>query len=436
MAVTSPQVLTRADAAWLHAEAPTNPFVVTSLAILDTPPSVERLKLMFSNRLSLHPRLRQVVSETGFPLAKSRWVPAQHFDLDAHIHHVALPQPAGLKELSDLIGDLAGQPLDFGRPMWSVHAVDGPGEGGALVCRFHHSLGDGQAMVRMLQTLTDETRGGWRRPQPGTRRQARPRAHPAQPWSAPELVRKAIDCAATVARLTLLDPDRATSLRGELSLLKAVAWTRPVPLALIKHVAGVSGTTVNDVVVSAVAGGLGAHLRRSGVDTRGLRIRAMVPVNLRPKDDAGMSGNRFSLVFLELPVGVTGPRERLMRVKVEMDRIKASMEPTAGWLLLQGLGFMPEEVERLAASFYGGKASVVLTNVIGPARRRYLAGSEIRQMTFWEPEAGGLGVGVSVFSYAGEITVGVVSDRNILAAPEQLTADIAEALIVLSKVVS
>jgi diacylglycerol O-acyltransferase / wax synthase len=140
-----------------------------------------------------------------------------------------------------------------------------------------------------------------------------------------------------------------------------------------------------------------------------------------------LRGNRFSLVYLEMPVGVIDAEERLLRVNREMDRIKGSLEPAAGWLLVQALGFLPPPVEHLASSFYAARASLVVTNVIGPRRRRYLAGSGIRQMTFWEPESGGLGVGVSIYSYAGAVTVGVISDRNLIEKPGQLTSDVIRA---------
>jgi diacylglycerol O-acyltransferase / wax synthase len=434
MATITGDTLSRADAAWLHAEATTNHFVVTSLALLDEPPSVERLKAMLKRRIGLLPHLSDVVAEPGLPLATPRWSPSTDFDLNAHIHRVALPSPARAEQLADFIGDLAGRPLDFGRPLWEVYAVEGPGDGGALVGRFHHSLGDGHAMVHMLLTLTDQAPDGWKRPvntQPGRirqddRRSALARVVDARP-SVQRLARTAVAGAGTLARLTLLNPDRPTSLRGQLGLLKAVSWTEPLSLAHVKQIARSSGTTVNDVIVSGVAGGLGSYLRRTGTDTAGLRIRAMVPVSLRPSGDAGMTGNRFSLVYLELPVGVIDAEERLLRVKREMDRIKRSLEPAAGWLLVQGLGFLPPPVEHLASSFYASKASLVLTNVIGPSTHRYLAGSRIRQMTFWEPESGGLGVGVSIYSYAGAVTVGVISDRNLVERPEQLTSDVMRA---------
>lgn len=429
------EALSRADSAWLHAEAPTNHFVVTSLALLDSPVDVRRLKSMLGHRISLHPRLTQVVSESSLPLLPPRWVPAPDFDLDAHIHRAGLPGDGGMTELAAFVGGLVGQPLDFGRPMWEVHAVEGPSSGGALVTRFHHALGDGQAMVRMLATLTDVTAAGWRRSPATTRRHHRSprdgRSDMARLLdSMPPLstvARSVAGGAATLARLTLLDPDRPTPLRGALSLLKEVAWTNPIPLAEVKNVARASDTTVNDVVVSVIAGGLGDYLRRLGVDTRGARIRAMVPVNLRPASDTAMTGNRFSLVYAELPIGLTEPWERLMRVKIEMDRIKTSMEPAVGWFLLQGLGLVPPVVEREATSFYAAKASLVLTNVIGPSVPVYVAGARIRQMTFWEPESGGLGLGISIYSYAGDITVGVVADRNLVPRPGEITAAVSRA---------
>jgi diacylglycerol O-acyltransferase / wax synthase len=421
--VVAGDLLSRADQAWLHAETPTNHFVVNSLAILKSPPDIARLKAMLSHRIELHPRLRQVVRPGALPVAPARWVRQNNFDLDAHVHTAALPAPGGRRQLADLIGDLAGRPLDFDRPLWQLYAIEGPGAGGALVMRFHHALGDGQAMVRMLMTLTDSTAEGWtRRPRVRPRRTHRPygRSSFARALDSVPRPRQLIEGLGTVARLTLLDPDRNTAIRGDLSLLKAVAWTEPIPLRDAKQIAQTSVTSVNDVLVSAIAGGLGDYLRRRGTETRGMRLRAMMPVNLRSGDDEAMSGNRFSLVFLELPVGVQDPWERLMRVKLETDRIKASLEPAAGWVLVQGLGLLPPSVEQVASRFYAGKASLVLSNVIGPPRPFFIAGTRVEEMTFWEPESGGLGVGVSIFSYAGQVAIGVISDRNVVARPVEI----------------
>lgn len=418
------EALSRADAAWLHADEPTNHFVVTSLALLEKPLDLHRLRGVLARRIGLHPRLRQVVAEPLVPFATPRWVAAPHFDLDAHLHRLALPRPGGLAELAALLGDLVAQPLDAERPLWDTYAVEGPGEGGALISRFHHSLGDGHAMVRMLLTLTDSSPEGWRRPVTQRRPPRRGggwRQLAATAGGLLERLPEAPPAAGALARLTFLDADRPTPLRGTLGLVKGVAWSEAVPLDRVKAVAAASGTTVNDVVVSAIAGGLGRHLRAAGQCTDGLRIRAMVPVDLRGGDDPAMTGNQFSLVYLELPVGVRHPWERLMRVKIEMDRIKHSPEPAVGWLLVQGMGLLPPRLERLISGFYAAKASLVLTNVVGPGRPLFIAGTRIEQMTFWEPESAGLGVGVSIYSYAGALTVGVIADARLVARPAAIT---------------
>ncbi|HZQ49872.1 MAG TPA: wax ester/triacylglycerol synthase family O-acyltransferase [Candidatus Dormibacteraeota bacterium] len=428
--------LSRADLTWLHADTPRSHFIVTSLALLDASLQPDRFRRLLDNRVWMHPRLMDLAVRGDGVLAGERWVRARHFDLDAHIQHVALPGLGGPAELARYVSDLAGRPLDMGRPLWEAHTVEGRGIGGALVTRFHHSLGDGPAMVRMLLSLTDATRGGWKQPyaQPRARRR-RARSVAGRP-NPIRLARQAAGAAGTLARLTLLDRDPETPLRGELTYLKRVAWSDPIPLDDVKRVARATGTTVNDVIVSAIAAALGDVLEARGEPRHGLRIRAMVPVSLRPANDVETTGNRFSLVFLELPVGELEPRERLMRVKIEMDRLKSSLEPAVGWLLVQGLGFLPARLERLTSRFYADKASLVLTNVIGPREPRYIAGSRIRQMTFWEPESGGLGVGVSIYSYAGKVTIGAISDRNLIADPSEIAEGAAAAFTALARAVA
>ena len=429
MATAGIEVMSRADAAWLNTEAPTNHFVVTSLGLMSEPINPERFKTMLASRLEATPRLRQVVAQPPAPFLPQRWVPARDFDIDAHVQHVALPAPAGHAELEEFIGGLVGQGLDFDRPLWKMYLVDGPDHKGAIVTRFHHALGDGPAMVRMMLSLTDATREGWRHPAVAPRHVGQAGAPIANVRSAMRLATsvplkvaaQGLAAAGTLAKLTMLDEDPPTSLRGPLGLIKRVAWTEPISIDIIRRTAKATGTTINDVVVSAIAGALGDWLRTNGEKTKGLRIRAMVPFSMR-SSASSVSGNDFSLVFLDLPVGVVNPIERLMRVRVEMDRIKGSLEPQVGWLMVQSLGLLTPPLEKVVAKFYADKASVVITNVIGPDHPVYIAGSRLRAMTFWEPESGGLGIGVSIYSYAGKMIIGVVSDRNLVARPSVITA--------------
>lgn len=424
--------LSRADAAWLHMDAPTNPFVVTSLLLLEERLELDRLREALRRRLPGLPRLSQRPVEPAWPLSAPRWERDPAFDLDAHLHRVALPGAGGREELEQLVGDLVGQPLDLRRPPWQSYLVDDYAGGSAVITRLHHCFGDGAALVQLQLALADTRRRGWLAPAPpaaapphdpgapavlaraaGALRGAL--GHPGRPLGA---VRSAVAGAGTLARLALLDPDPATALRTAPGVLKRAAWSDPIPLPAVRRVAHATGCTVNDVLVSVVAGGLQSHL--AGLGTPARQIRAMVPVDLRPRTGPVAPGNRFSLVLLELPVGVRHPRERLMRVKIEMDRIKRSLEAQVGWALVAGLGLLPAALERPAAGFFADKATLVLTNVIGPRRRLYLAGAPIRSQTFWEPESGGLSLGVSIFSYAGEVILGVVADDRSLPRPREL----------------
>lgn len=430
---TRSEPLSRADAAWLHMEEPTNHFVVTSLVLLEERLELWRLREAIRRRMPALPRLSQRVVEPAWPLAPPRWERDPTFRLDAHLHRLALPRGGGRSELEEVIGDLIGQPLDLERPPWQAYLVEDYEGGSAVITRLHHCLGDGAALVQMQLALTDSRRRGWlarRVPEPATRGAGGPgvvgglleavRAALGDPGRAVGTLRSAAAGAGSLTRLSLLDPDPPTELRGAPGVLKRAAWSDPVPLRAVRRVARATGSTVNDVLVSTIAGGLGGYLAGRGAPAP--RVRAMVPVDLRPRGGPIAPGNRFSLVLLELPLGVRHPIERLMRVKIEMDRIKGSMEAQAGWAMLSALGLLPPALERPAAGFYADKATLVLTNVVGPRRRRYLAGSPIRSQTFWEPESGGLSLGVSIFSYAGDVILGVVADDGSVSRPSELVA--------------
>jgi diacylglycerol O-acyltransferase / wax synthase len=424
--------LSRADAAWLHADEPVNQFTVTSLMVLEGPMSLERWRHALGQRLPRLPRFGQRVVEPASPMAGPRWERDRDFELAAHVHRLMLPPPGGVQALEETLADLMSQPIPLQRPPWQSYLVEDFEGGSVVVSRLHHCLGDGAAMIEMLLSLSDEGGGG--------RRAARPAASgggaPAQiarivgsatglirsPSRLGGLVRSGFEGAATLARLSLLEADPDTPLRGPQGPLKRAAWSRPLSLATAQTIGRRTGTTVNDVFTSVVAGGLGQHLRGRGFPVGGLHLRAMVPVNLREGAARAESGNVFSLVLLELPVGVGHAVERLMRVKLEMDRIKASAEAAVGWAVVSGMGLLPAMVERPLSRFYAGKATLVLTNVPGPRRQLHLAGVPIRRMAFWEPQSGGIGVGVSIFSYAGAVTLGVIADANLVERPRDLVA--------------
>jgi diacylglycerol O-acyltransferase / wax synthase len=205
-----------------------------------------------------------------------------------------------------------------------------------------------------------------------------------------------------------------------------VAWSEPIPIAGLRRIGQAADATVNDVLLAAVAGSLRSY------SLRGRRplpaIRVTVPYNLRPLDRAEELGNGFSLVYLDLPVAEASAQRRLSHVRQAMRAIKASPQPWVTFAVLNSVGLLPVPLQKLAINFFGSKASAVITNVPGPKETVYLAGRPIRQALFWEPESAGIGLGVSIFSYAGEVVVGVIADARLVPDPHRIVDQIPQEL--------
>jgi len=226
--------------------------------------------------------------------------------------------------------------------------------------------------------------------------------------------------ARAAAKLLGAGPDAETVLRGPLGPAMRVAWSAPFPLARVKETGHALGATVNDVLVAAVSGALGSYLERAG--TAAEEIRAMVPVNLRPLDapvPAGL-GNEFALILVPLATGEAAPIERLQRTKRTMDAIKQSREAAVAFGILALIGLTPPQIESRIIDLFSSKASLVLTNVPGPRRPVHVAGHRLGGVLVWAPCSGSVSMSVTIFSYAGKVTVGFLTDAGLVPDPEAI----------------
>jgi len=215
---------------------------------------------------------------------------------------------------------------------------------------------------------------------------------------------------------------------GKLGVIKRAAWSEPIALAAVKSAAARSQATINDLLVAAAAGALRRYLIGRGDDVVGLEIRAAVPVNLRPPDQAHRLGNRFGLIRLALPLGIADSKARVSEVKRRMDDAKSSMQPALAYGLLGAFGLVPAQLQAPAVDFFGSKVSLVLTNVPGPREQLYVAGKPLRRAMFWVPQSGHVGLGVSILSYASEVMVGVAADAGLVPDPQSIVRDFEEEL--------
>jgi diacylglycerol O-acyltransferase / wax synthase len=286
----------------------------------------------------------------------------------------------------------------------------------------HHCIADGIALARVMLTLTDELDDDGFAPSPGgsglpfgplARTALGIARHPRRTMAA------AVEDAQTVAKLMLPTFDPRSAIKGDQRASHHVAWSTPIPLSSVKRAAHDLDATVNDILVSAVTGAVGDHLRSAGSTLD--EVHALVPFNLRPLDEPLRElGNRFGLVVLALPVGIEDPVERTLEVKRRMDAIKHSHEGAISYGILELMGHTPAAVEARLIDYFSGKGSMVLTNVPGPRARLSVAGTPLAGVLVWAPCSGSIGMSISIFSYAGKVTVGFLTDAGLVPDPRAL----------------
>ena len=403
------------DAAWYHMDGPANAAVVIAVAVSRSPLDFERVRRHFRRRLVRFARFRQRVVERGNGLASPHWEDVDELDWRAHMRHAALPEPGDDAALQAFVDELAGQPLDHARPLWQAVVVDKVGTGSALILRYHHCIGDGSAMMAVAATLFDMKH----RAVPAKAVRGAPAGEP--PGLLDQALMLAGEAGAVVADV-LKWPDAQSPIKGRFGPTKRVAWSAPVPLEDVKTIGAPSGAKINDVLVAAVAGALRSYLRRRGTDVDHASLRAMVPVDLRPPERYGELGNEFGLVILELPVSEATAAARLALTQERMNALKHSAEGPAMRLLLDIFGRGPKLVEDLACEIFGSKASLVLTNVIGPQDTMRLCDAPIDRLMFCVPHPGDqIGMGVSILSYRRQVTLTVIADAALVPNPQAIT---------------
>ncbi|HTS23344.1 MAG TPA: wax ester/triacylglycerol synthase family O-acyltransferase [Casimicrobiaceae bacterium] len=447
MAEKMRESMSSVDVAWLRMDRPSNLMVICGVLVLHERISIAALRRTIAARFLRYPRFkrRPVPTLTGF-----EWQADGRFDLAQHVQRATLRRGSGEAGLEAMVSALVSKPLDPDRPLWRFYLADYRG-GSALIVRIHHCYADGIALIQVLLSMTDAGRRGRGEPPEGEpRRKSGAEDDPLGQLMAPlagalELVTKAGSTllekgaellrdpaktftlaeqggalTAELARLALMDEDSPTRFKGKPGVAKRVAWAEPIPLDEVKAIGKALGASVNDVLLASVAGALRAYLvqRREPVD--GVVIRALVPVNLRPQNEAHRLGNKFGLVFLELPIGIANPVERLYAVRANMRSLRGSYQPIIALGILAAMGAGPHALQEQLLAMLARNATAVMTNVPGPREPLYLCGARIDRLMFWVPQSGDIGMGVSIMTYAGDVQFGLIADRALCPDPERV----------------
>jgi WS/DGAT/MGAT family acyltransferase len=456
--VPNPDRLTGLDSSFLHLERDAAHMHVAACAIFKgDPPTYPELIDSIQSRLHLVPRYRQRLAFVPFGQGRPVWVDDPHFNVAYHVRHTALPAPGAEQQLMRMTGRVFSQALDRARPLWEVWLVEGlTGGRFALLSKTHHALVDGVSGVDIMTVLFD------------TAAEPMPVAAPEQEWaprplpSSAQLLADALLERATVpaemvrgVRALLRGPRavagqaaRSAGGLGELALTglkpappslfnvpigphRRFTWVRG-DLDQFKAVKDALGGTVNDVVLTVVAGALGHYMRLHGETTDDFELRAMVPVSVRADVERGALGNRVAAMWAPLPVGIADPVQRLHTVSADMQKVKASGQAVGAQVLTQLSGFAPTTILSQAARLQARQRlfNLVVTNVPGPQLPLYVLGRELESIFPMVPLAKNTALGIAIMSYNGQLNFGLAGDYDALADIEvladELQASIAE----------
>lgn len=410
-AIPPEDAFSHVDAAWLRLD-PDYVFAITSVLTFEGHVPFHALECVIRERLLREPRFQQRIRDAELPLVMPYWETDPAFDLSLHLHHLRLPLPSGRAELADWLGKLVSTPLARDRPPWLAYVLDDVEGNTVLVARVHHCVADGVSLVRVLRSLCDEAQNA----------PAQVGVLPGPPSAGGHLQLGRLPAQTKVAAEILALPDDPhTLLRGKLGHRKAVAWSKPLPVADAKRVAATFDGKVNDVLQACVAGSLRRYLLDRQALPRAKEVRTLVPVYFQNEDEHGL-GNHFAIVYLSLPILLEDSLERAREVKQRMDVLKHSESATVGFATLDAFGLAGSQLAHVGNAVLAGKASLLTTNVPGPPGRVTIAGHPVTSMVVWAPPGPNVGTAFTLVSYAGGVRLGVSVDRQWLPDPEQLVS--------------
>ena len=448
--------LTALDTSFLHLEDAASHMHVASVMLFEgSPPPYNDLLDAIERRLHLVPRYRQRLAFVPLAQGRPRWVDDPHLNLRYHVRATALPAPGDEDQLKELAGRVFSQQLDRDKPLWEIWLVDGlEGDRFALLSKTHHALVDGISGVDIISVLFDTSPEPAAPADPGDRWLPRPLPSQAQLLAEALLERTTIPAeVARSVRAVFRGPRRILSGARDAAVgVGAMAWAglNPAPtspynqsigphrrftwvraeLGDIKAIKNELGGTVNDVVLSTVAGALGKHLRRRGQNTDGLELKAMIPVSVRADVERGALGNKVAAMMASLPIWCQDPVARLDIVREELKGLKSSGQAVGAQVLTDLTGFAPPTVMGQAARLVSRQRmfNLVVTNVPGPQFPLYLAGRRMLDPFPMVPLAKNQALGIALLSYAGKINFGLVGDWDLMWDLDEFAGHLRESI--------
>jgi diacylglycerol O-acyltransferase / wax synthase len=459
------QRLTGLDAGFLYMETPTLHMHTLKIAVLDpsTSPggySFARVKDELGKRLHLLPPFRRRLAEVPFNLGRPVWIEDPDFDLDAHVHRIGVPSPGSMRELGQLVGDIASTPLDRRRPLWEMWVAEGLEDGlVAGITKMHHVAIDGVTGADLMANLFDlSPEVEEKRPPEDWEPERAPSDMQLLAGVLARRARQPIKLARTVVRtgealVNVINNRRApnalpaalpftaptTPFNGAITPHRSVTFSR-ASLDDMKFIKRTFGVTVNDVVLGACT----ISLRNWLIAQRALPDQPLIvscPVSVHG-DERIEGTNKVSSMFVTLPVQLADPVEQLATIH-EVTKGAKEIHNAMGADMLSGLAeFLPPRLLNQATKFYSRHNladrhrpihNLIVSNVPGPPIPLYCAGARVVASYPLGPIMEGAGLNITVLSNMGNVDFGALACREMVPDLEAIGAGFTEGVAVLKK---
>lgn len=445
MATELNRFLTPLDATFLYVERPNETMHIGGCMVYEGDFSKEYVLQQLAARMHLLPRYRQRVLFPPFLVSHPVWVDDPAFNLENHVEEVRIPEDADHQVLARAAAEAYSGMLDRNRPLWKGILLRGMPGHTALVWKIHHAMVDGVSGVDLSMVLSDLSPTD-ELPEPPAETWA-PKPLPdslsllqeamqhrlgelSRSWSStafdamrPNLMadRMREMMAASTATLPAAAPAPRTVFNRPVGKERGFAWAQ-FSFPAMRAVKSALGGTVNDVVLTVLAGGIGRYLRERGQDPKGLELRAMCPVSMRQEDERGQLGNLVSNMIAPLFVGVDDPVERLGKERDAMNRLKEAGQAKAFYQMTQFGERVPPLMAAIGATipFSQTLFNTVSTNVPGPMIPLYFGR---HKLVDWLPlgiVSNNIGLFVAILSYNQRITLGMTVDAKLIPDPWRL----------------
>jgi WS/DGAT/MGAT family acyltransferase len=453
--------LSSMDATFLYFERKQAPMHIGSVSIFEGEIPFKKFIDNLNSRLPLLPRYRQKVIPAPFNLSHPTWEFDTDFDINNHVFRIKLDPPGTEAELVKLAGRIFTPLMDRSKPLWDIHLVYGlEGKRMAMIARVHHCMVDGVSGVDLLNIIFDIS--------PDAKPQTVPM--PAPP-PRPDPMRRFFDSLIggmqegmnrfmefqngllNLAQSIATQPARAsvpgvshllTALAMPTSLLpfnracsgeRKVVWSR-FSFAEARAIRAVLKGTVNDVVLTVLAGAVARYAQLHGQPVAGRKLRVMMPVSLRREEQRGTLGNLISLMPLEIPLDICDPLARFQHINRKTQAGKSARAAESFNMLVSLVGILPASVQAVVgamATFPLPPVNMVATNVPGPQVPLYLLGRRMIDYYPYVPVGYGVGCGCAILSYDQKLYFGLTSDARAMPDVESLNTFLEESFVELRK---